>query len=144
MEQRCPNAKRIIVGKLEGYELLFRGNRECAFATVEPKEKGSVDVLLWEIDEYDEKALDRYEGYPKLYTKENAIVKTKDHREVEGMMYVMNPNHMIGLPNRTYLAMIVKGYIDNGLDIEPLLRAVSNMSEQLSQEKETSVPTMEM
>ena len=47
MAFRCPTAKVAGTSELKGYELLFRGGRFGAVATVEPKEGSSVPVLLW-------------------------------------------------------------------------------------------------
>ena len=67
-----PDAKVVGTGEIKDYELLFRGNRNRAVATVEPKKGESVPVLIWEISPRDEFNLDRYEGYPRLYGKRNA------------------------------------------------------------------------
>ena len=37
MALRCPDAKVVGTGEIKDYELLFRGNRNGAVATVEPK-----------------------------------------------------------------------------------------------------------
>ena len=49
MARRCPTAKVIGAGEIRDHELLFRGYRESAVATVEPKKGASVPVLIWEI-----------------------------------------------------------------------------------------------
>ena len=72
MAVRCPQAG--VVGKavLEGYELAFRRG----VLTILPKEGGRVNGLLWRVNAWDELTLDRYEGYPHLYTKELLPVRT--------------------------------------------------------------------
>ena len=72
MAVRCPQAG--VVGKavLEGYELAFRRG----VLTILPKEGGRVNGLLWRVNAWDELTLDRYEGYPHLYTKELLPVQT--------------------------------------------------------------------
>ena len=62
--------------------LFWRDDVECLIitknATIEPCEGKSVPVLLWTVGKKDELALDRYEGYPTFYEKENiSIVQTK-------------------------------------------------------------------
>ena len=54
MALRCPDAKVVGTGEIKDYELLFRGNRNGAVATVEPKKGESVPVLIWEISPRDE------------------------------------------------------------------------------------------
>ena len=79
MALRCPDAKVVGTGEIKDYELLFRGNRNGAVATVEPKKGESVPVLIWEISPRDEFNLDRYEGYPRLYGKEMLEVEMDNH-----------------------------------------------------------------
>ena len=66
MAYRCPHSTVAGTAMLKGYELQFRHH-----ATIEPNEESEVPVLLWELDSQDEKFLDRYEGEPKYYRKEN-------------------------------------------------------------------------
>lgn len=63
MAYRCPDATVYGTAELKDHELLFRGSPTSAVATVEPKEGGSVPILLWEISKRDEHSLDRYEGW---------------------------------------------------------------------------------
>ncbi len=144
MAHRCPTAKRIMIGKLEGYELLFKGHVDRAFATVEKNPDCMVDVLLWEIDSQSENSLDHYEGYPNLYTKDVVNVKTLDNREIEGMMYVMNPKFEVGLPSHTYFMTILEGYMDNEMDVENLMQALAKSSVQVQGNHDDPVPKMEM
>ena len=65
MADRCRTAEVVGKGILKNYELLFRGARHGAVATVEPREGSSVPVVLWKIGARDEVALDCYEGYPR-------------------------------------------------------------------------------
>ena len=88
MALRCPDAKVVGTGEIKDYELLFRGNRNGAVATVEPKKGESVPVLIWEISPRDEFNLDRYEGYPRLYGKEMLEVEMDGKRE-KMMAYTM-------------------------------------------------------
>ena len=87
MAFRCPNAKLIGMGWLPNHRLEF-----YLHATVErSRARGAqVPVAVWEIDEADEKSLDRYEGYPSYYTKHTRTVKMADGSEIKGMVYIMN------------------------------------------------------
>ena len=64
MQWRCPTAVPLGAFTLQGYQLVFR-----IYADIIPASEQSVKGGLWEISEKDEKALDRYEGYPTLYEK---------------------------------------------------------------------------
>lgn len=67
------------------------------------------------IEDSDEKALDRYEGYPTLYRKEMIDVEMDDGTKVNAMVYIMNYGNP-ALPYKEYLNTIIKGYQDVGLD----------------------------
>jgi gamma-glutamylcyclotransferase (GGCT)/AIG2-like uncharacterized protein YtfP len=122
MKWRCPYAKVLGTGELQGYRLLFRGGMGASVATVEPKRGRSVPVLLWEITPRDEEALDRYEGWPTFYRKETLTVQ-HDSQPVDAMIYIMNDGHEPGTPSIHYLHSIMQGYIDAGLDIAVLKTA---------------------
>lgn len=49
MRRRCPTARVVGLAELMDYELLFRGRRENAFATIEPKQGSCVPVMIWKI-----------------------------------------------------------------------------------------------
>lgn len=122
MAERCPTAKVLGGATLDGYRLLFRGGGIGAVATVEKKKDGSVPVLLWQITPRDEAALDRYEGYPRLYRKETVNVQINGDW-VEAMVYIMNPGWRFGNPSRYYYDVIREGYVDAGFDISVLEKA---------------------
>ena len=86
MARRCPAAQVVGPATLENYELAFRGS---GVATIVPKKGGVVHGLLWSITPLCEQALDRYEGYPRHYTKELVAVRGADGREASVMAYVM-------------------------------------------------------
>ena len=79
MACRCPAAEVVGSAVLDGYELLFRGNRSgYGVATVEPLSGSQVSGLLWKLTPECERSLDIYEGYPRLYEKEDITVRTAD------------------------------------------------------------------
>ncbi len=123
MAIRCPNAEILGTATLEGYELLFRGGRESAVATIEPKEGSSVPVLLWSITPRCELALDRYEGFPFLYRKENVTVELNGD-PLEAMVYIMNEGKPIGKPSVYYYSIIREGYKECDFSIDFLNNAV--------------------
>ncbi|MDL2232008.1 gamma-glutamylcyclotransferase [Ruminococcaceae bacterium OttesenSCG-928-L11] len=123
MEYRCPYATVISPVELPGYRLLFRGGMGGAVATIEPAEGGVVPALLWEITPRCEEALDRYEGWPRLYRKEWITVSLGE-KEAEAMVYIMNEGHPLGLPGKGYLDSILAGYESAGFDRAALEEAV--------------------
>lgn len=54
MRYRCPTAKFVGTGIIEGYELQFKGALHSACATIAPKEGAAVPVGIWTIQRADE------------------------------------------------------------------------------------------
>ena len=129
MKYRCPDAKLYGTGVIDNYELQFKGQPHSAFATIAPKEGASVPVAVWEISEKNEQALDRYEGYPSHYFKQNVHVQL-DGEEVNAMVYIMNLKMGFGLPTPYYYQTVYEGYNDCELDTDVLDRAVMESSAQ--------------
>ena len=130
MAYRCPNAEFLGTATLKGYELLFRGGRKSAVATIEPKKNGRVPVGLWSITPRCEKALDIYEGFPHLYRKETVTVELNGD-PIEAMVYIMNDGRPLNEPSPYYYTIIRKGYIDCGLNLQPLNTAVKRNREKM-------------
>lgn len=133
MKYRCPTAKVVGASEIKDYELVFRGSRHSAVATIEPCEGSTVPVLLWNIKPEDEKSLDRYEGYPSFYDKEDMDIML-DNKNISAMVYIMTPGHKFGEPSEHYLKAIQDGYTDAGFDIDLLHDAVDKTISQLEQE----------
>lgn len=124
MKRRCPKAKVIGKGELLGYKLTFRGGR-AGVANVERSTQKRVPIVLWSITEECELALDRYEGYPTLYTKEIVTIATA-YGEQTAMLYVMDKQYedMPAMPNEHYFEIIRQGYRDNEIKTAPLMEAL--------------------
>jgi hypothetical protein len=118
MARRCPNAKVLGAAELEDYKLVFRG-----VADIVPEKGAKTPVGLWSITPTDEKALDVYEGFPRMYGKQ--IVKVRfAGRMWRVMVYTMNNAHYIQQPSTHYFQTILEGYDDFGLDIASLAQAL--------------------
>ena len=128
MADRCTSARVIGKSEMKDWQLLFRGSRTGAVATVEPKNGSSVRVLVWEITPADEAALDRYEGWPFLYRKETVEVKVNG-KAVKAMVYIMNEGRPLGQPSCYYYSTILEGYMDAGFDVDILRRAAAESVE---------------
>lgn len=134
MKHRCPTAKLYGIGTVYGYELQFKGSPASAFATIMPKEDASVPVAVWKIQPRDEVSLDRYEGYPSHYFKQDISVRL-DGEEVTGMVYIMNPKMDFGLPSPYYYQTVHEGYENCGMDTDVLDAAVMNSARQYYEEQ---------
>ena len=124
MAYRCPDAKLIGAGYIEGAQLEF-----FLHATVEHSKITSarVPVAVWEISKADEKRLDLYEGFPNYYTKKRIPVRMNDGSEIKGMVYLMKLIRNQP-PTASYYNGIVDAYIKLGFGsqiktvLEPALR----------------------
>lgn len=129
MKYRCPTAKLYGTGMIEDYELQFKGRPYSAFATIAPKEGSAVPVAVWEISPKDEVALDRYEGFPTHYFKQDVPVRLNDGGEISAMVYIMNLEMDFGLPSPQYYWTVREGYNDCQLDMTNLDRALRDSAQ---------------
>ena len=122
MAMRCPDAEPVFPVMLENKKLVFRSNcKGHGVATVEPEKGSRVPAMVWSISDTDEKALDKYEGFPFLYRKEGVWLSIADGSvSTQAMMYVMNPGHEETTPSDAYYKTIEQGYRDFGLDVRTL------------------------
>ena len=125
MEHRCPTAEIVGTGWIDNHYLAFGGRTERAVATVKPRKGSKVPVLVWTVDESDELSLDRYEGFPHFYRKEMIPVRMDDGRNLDCMVYLLNPR-IRGIPSEFYVDIIREGYQDVGLDEAYLDKAIKN------------------
>jgi len=120
MAMRCSTVKLYGNGMLKGYRLLFKGQMENAYCTIEKKRGGKVPVVVWEIEQEDEKALDFYEGYPRFYEKQDVKVTLEDGTTIMAMVYIMTDKILdrihLNLPSRSYLDTVREGYKAAGFD----------------------------
>lgn len=135
MAYRCPTAKLVGTGVIENYELQFKGMPTCAYATIAPCKGKSVPVAVWDIKPADEKRLDRYEGYPSHYFKQDLSVKMNNSKELTAMVYIMDLNQKFGLPSGSYYDTVRQGYNDCGLDVEMFKNAVNQSADKFVEEQ---------
>ncbi len=123
MAQRCPTASVLGGTILNGYQLLFKGSKGSAVATIEKQYNGKVPVLLWDLKAKDEASLDRYEGYPRTYGKQYFAV-TLNGKSLKAMAYIMKGRLPLGTPSRRYYDTIKAGYQTAGFNTGILDQAV--------------------
>lgn len=124
MKFRCPTAKLIGTGIVKDHELQFKGRSDCAFATIAPSKGGAVPVAVWELKESDEKSLDRYEGFPSHYFKQEVPVEMNNGKTISGMVYIMNLRQSFGVPSKGYVQTVSEGYRNCRLDMSVLKDAI--------------------
>lgn len=130
MKYRCPTARLYGTGVIEDYELQFKGIPDSAFATIASRENAVVPAAVWEIQVRDELFLDRYEGYPSHYFKQNVPVRLDSGEEVSAMVYIMNQKMDFGLPTPHYYQTVLEGYNDCELDTAVLDQAVRDSAQR--------------
>lgn len=140
MKTRCPNAKILGTAKLKDWELLFKGSKSGSYLAIEKKENGIVPVVIWEVDKTDEKALDRYEGYPTFYYKKDIKlqykgIRTGKRRTIDAFAYIMHEDRPIGVPSNYYMKTCLDGYDTFYFDKQILLNAYKNSMVMCENEK---------
>ena len=110
MAERAPSATPLGSGYFKGWKLVFRRVADIQEATPD----SMLPVGFWSISKNDEVALDRYEGFPRVYRKTS----------INGAMtYVMNSDD-IAPPSPRYFDTIRRGYEDFGLEADHLITAL--------------------
>lgn len=110
MAERCPHSPQAGTGWLDGWRLTFGGEDigwEGALATVVEDEApdARVFVVLYEVAETDELALDRWDGATLgYYSKLRVRVATLDG-DALAWLYVLN-DYEGGLPGARYLGIM--------------------------------------
>jgi len=69
------------------------------------------------LDEADERSLDRYEGVPSYYVKEQWPVRMQDGSEFIGLIYIMDRIRLLP-PEDMYYTKISRAYRELGIDGE--------------------------
>lgn len=128
MKVRCPGAEPVGKGLLEDYQLLFRAGGKGVYLTVEPRLGYAVPVAVWSVSPADEAALDEYEVYPSLYSKEWVDVAFQEFatgqlQRGKGLLYVMTDGHPLAKPGKAYVEACLEGCRSFDLDQGPLLEA---------------------
>ena len=121
MQNRCPGAVPVGTMVLKGYELRFRGP-----LTIVKKKGGRVPLGIWQVSEEDEKSLDRYEGFPMVYGKEEVSIPGG----MKGFIYIMDERLGVKGTSRHYYDVCAQGYKDFGLDEKYLKDALKKSLEE--------------
>ena len=134
MKYRCPDAVYKGSGYLKDWELIYRGSRTGAYATIRPAKGKIVPIGLWAISRRDEASLDSYEGYPVFYHKKTLKVYGNDVVE-KGTVYIMDENRKVGRPSNRYIDIVYEGYMDCDLDGRYLLESLRTNRQELYSKK---------
>ena len=140
MAYMCPHSRRIGVGKLKGWKLVFNVHADI----IKTNNKNDVvSVVIWNIADEDWHRLDMYEGFPSYYIKENVNVILDCGIPVKAIVYVMAKNRKgICPPSQGYFDCIVHGVISNGIDVECLYDALEYSFENKTEYNQYKVKGM--
>ncbi len=124
MAYRCPKAKPLGTAVIKDWMLTFRGWKGHGVLNIEPQAGKEVPVGIWEITPECEQALDRYEGYPRLYVKKDFMVKINGRGHArKAMAYIMVDGYEMHKPSAPYWQTCMTGYSDFNLEATPLYEA---------------------
>lgn len=135
MKYRCPLARPVQSGYLDNWQLIYRGSKTGAYASIRYKKGCRVPVGIWEITAHDEKFLDMYEGYPSFYQKKNIYVHLEDGSGVKAMVYIMRSDAAPGVPSKQYMRTILRGYADFHLDENYLIESLIRNQDETGKER---------
>ena len=102
-----------------------------SYLTVERHRGSTVPLGVWEVDETDEKNLDRYEGYPAFYYKKSVKLNVRslygDREQIlDAFLYIMHEERHLGLPSAQYVSVCRQGYTDFGFNEKFLRKALAD------------------
>ncbi len=129
MKHRCPSAIPVGKGFIEDYRLLFKGSKSGSYLTIEKAKGYKVPVGVWKVEDDDEIALDRYEGYPEFYYKKQIEIDfttLKEHKpwHSKAFVYIMHEERQLGIPTNYYLGVCLEGYLRFHFDTRLLEEAL--------------------
>ena len=126
MAKLCPDAEVVSTGWLSCFAFVF--NEE---ADIVPSEDDSmVPIVIWNISSSDLKKLDNEYKYPEYFDRRTYAVTDNEGNVGEAFVYVMQDiNKGIFHPTRKYFDTLVKGCIENDIDVMYMYDALDDSYE---------------
>ena len=118
MKKRCKDSIFLKKINLKDFKLTFRSKYRAA--DIEYKKGSIVPGGMFKISRSDEKKLDVYEDFPKLYKKYYFYYYKK-----KVMTYTMVKKSSFMFPKKKYLSIVEKGYRDCNLNRKHLIKALT-------------------
>ena len=132
MKARCPSEEAIGTSTIYGYRMLFKHSCTGAYATIEQDANSYVPVVIYRMTAMDEARLDRFEGFPRYYRKQEFLFpvwgKNRKRRKnrVNAIAYIMREHRLLGEPTDDYFSLLDEGYDRWGFDREVLFKALED------------------
>ena len=137
---RCPDSEFVGITELKGHKLKFMGFNDIGYLNVVKHSMYNTTVVAYKVTQDDLIALDYYEGYPNLYTREYTEV-TILGKTYKAFYYVMNDEYSYTnkygiecklvstpqFPSMSYLIRCVDGYKIIGMNPKPMFIALYDM-----------------
>ncbi|MBQ7257425.1 MAG: gamma-glutamylcyclotransferase [Abditibacteriota bacterium] len=148
MKKRCPQSELMGIGYLKDYKLKF-----LKYANIVPSVGDNIPVMLWKINDSDEKELDGHEGVNETekishYVKRYLSVEFEEQIIDNVLVYIMNEEkkkriYLIKeyIPSTEYFYRIYSGYEKFNLSCEPLFKALFETWQRIYVGKESSMET---
>ncbi len=114
MTKRCPGSSFLKRAYLKHYKFIYDGYSEkwgCAVANIKKDICGKVWGCLFEITDEDLKELDEYEGYPRIYQREELEVED-DSGYVHKAIVYLRTGQKSGKPTEEYMRTVIDGAWD--------------------------------
>ena len=127
MAHRCPDARVVEKGFVEGFRLVFAGHSPRwggGVATLVPTPGCRVQGLIYNVLASDLDRLDRYEGHPTRYRRERLEVHRQNGSLCVAHVY-LKPEPVEAPPTQAYVEVIRQSYLGLGFDPAPIDVAVS-------------------
>ena len=134
MRRRCPAAALVGTATLRGYRLAFAGfsmTWQGAVATILPARGLRVPGVLYAVAPEDLARLDRFEGVPFLYSRqERGALDRRRHQTRPAHVYELPANTPLGEPSSDYVLTILRAYRQLGLSLDALASALAFSKER--------------
>lgn len=132
MKSRCPGAEVFGASVINGYRMLFKQSMTGAYCTIEQDANCQVPVVVYRMTAEDEAKLDRFEGCPRYYRKQEFLLPIwwlngkKRKNRAACIAYIMHEYRVLGEPTNEYFSLLDKGYERWGFDHEILFKALDD------------------
>lgn len=134
--KRCPSAKLLGTDLLKNKALIFKGDaEEYSYLTIEDEDGSIVPIGIFEISYFDSLKLDKYEGFPMLYSKKYLDLDLNG-KQLNAFIYVMKAGYDYHLPSLQYFNSCLKGYTCFNFDTNILVNAFLKTSVKMKENEE--------
>lgn len=133
MKRRCPSAKPVSRGELDGYQvkfLLHSVKWGGGVAGIEPEPGGKVEGFVYQMSNNDLETLDTFENVKKgRYYRKKMNISLSDGRRIRAWVYFPNPDPKGPFPpSKKYLKTVIEGARDHEFP-EEFIRYLESLSQ---------------